>query len=276
MDYGLIYEVLSMTSLRTIGFFDSGVGGLSVMKEVRRLLPAEDLVYFADSAYCPYGSKPVEIIRGRAYAICDFLIGHGVKLIVIASNTTSVAALDAVREKYSVPVIGVEPAVKPAAAATVNGKIVVIATGVTLAGERFDSLVKRFGEGLELFTQPCPGLVEIVESGRWDNEETEKLVGGYLNKLLDRGVDTVILGCTHYPFLRPVIEKLAGRGIKVIDSGEGIARQVARVLDNECLAADAKSAGGESFFTSGDPELVAPVLRLLWGKPDLEVKKKVV
>lgn len=262
-----------MTSIGPIGLFDSGFGGLSVMKEVRRLLPAEDLVYFADSAHCPYGSKPVDIIRGRAYAICDFLIGHGVKLIVIASNTTSAAALDAVREKYSVPVIGVEPAIKPAAAVTVNGRIGVIATGVTLVGDRFESLVKRYGKGLEIFTQPCPGLVEIVESGRWDDEETEKLAGVYLDKLLAQGVDTIILGCTHYPFLRPVIEKLAGSGVKVIDSGEGIARQVARVLENERLAADAQSAGGESFSTSGDPELVRPVLRLLWGKPDLEVKK---
>jgi glutamate racemase len=263
-----------MSSLRPIGFFDSGVGGLSVMKEVRRLLPAENLVYFADSAYCPYGAKPIEFIRNRAYAICDFMIGLEVKLIVIASNTTSIASLDAVREKYSVPVIGVEPAVKPAASATSNGRIGVIATGVTLAGERFDSLVKRFGDGLEIFTQPCPGLVEVVESGRWDNKETEELVGGYLDKLLAREVDTIILGCTHYPFLRHVVEKLAGSGIKVIDSGEAVARQVARVLEKSSLAADGKSDGDESFFTSGDPEKVRPVIRLLWGKPDLDVKRK--
>lgn len=263
-----------MSSLRPIGFFDSGVGGLSVMKEVRRLLPAEDLVYFADSAYCPYGVKPVEFIRGRAFAISDFLIGLEVKLIVIASNTTSIAALDAVRGKYSVPVIGVEPAIKPAALATRNGRIGVIATGVTLAGERFDSLVQRFGDGLEIFPQPCPGLVEVVESGLWDNEETEAMVGGYLDKLLARGVDTIILGCTHYPFLRPVVEKLAGSGIKVIDSGEAVARQVARVLDKNGLAADVKSEGRESFFTSGEPESVGPVMRLLWGKPDLVVNRE--
>ncbi|MFX4261656.1 glutamate racemase [Pelotomaculum propionicicum] len=265
-----------MSSLRPIGFFDSGVGGLSVMKEVRRLLPAESLVYFADSAHCPYGVKPVELIRGRAYAICDFMIGLDVKLIVIASNTTSAAALDAVREKYSVPVIGVEPAVKPAAAATVKGRIGVIATGVTLAGERFESLVKRFGDGLEIFTQACPGLVELVESGRWDDKETEELVKLYLDKLLARDVDTIILGCTHYPFLRAVVEKLAGSGIKVIDSGEAVARQVARVLKKNGLAADIKSTGGESFFTTGDPEHVRPVVRLLWGKQDLVVKREEV
>ena len=263
-----------MSMVGPIGFFDSGVGGLSVMKEVRRLLPAEDLVYFADSAHCPYGAKPVEFIRGRAYAICDFLIGMNVKLLVVACNTISVAALDILREKYSVPVIGVEPAVKPAAAATVNGKIGVIATGVTLAGERFDSLVKRFGNGLEIFTQPCPGLVEAVESGRWDSRETEELVAGFLDQLLARGVDTIILGCTHYPFLRPVVEKLAGSGIKVIDSGEGVARQVARVMEEKCLEADAGPAGREAFFTSGEPELVEPVVRLLWGDPDLAVGKE--
>lgn len=262
-----------MSNLMPIGFFDSGVGGLSIMKEVRRLLPGEELVYFADSAHCPYGVKPVELIRNRAYAICDFLIGLDVKLIVIASNTTSAAALEAVREKYGVSVIGVEPAVKPAAAATVNGRIGVMATGVTLAGERFESLVKRFGDGLEIFTQPCPGLVEMVETGRWDGKETELLVKGYLDKLLARGVDTIILGCTHYPFLRPVVEKLAGSGINIIDSGEAVARQVARVLENNGLAADSKSTGGESFFTSGDPGNVRPVVRLLWGKQDLDVKR---
>jgi glutamate racemase len=259
-----------------IGFFDSGVGGLSVMIEVRRLLPAENFIYFADSAHCPYGAKPVEVIQGRAFTICDFLLERGVKLIVIASNTTSIAALDAVREKYNVPVVGIEPAIKPAASVTRNGRIGVIATGVTLAGERFDSLVKRFGDGLEVYTQPCPGLVEVVESGRWDNKETETMVGSYLDKLLARGVDTIILGCTHYPFLRPVVEKMAGSSIAVIDSGEAVARQVVRVLKNKGLASASKAAGDESFFTSGEPEKVGPVMRLLLGKPDLIVKRAVV
>lgn len=265
-----------MSNSTPIGFFDSGVGGLSVMIEVRRLLPVENFIYFADSAHCPYGAKPVEVIQGRAFAICDFLLERGVKLIVIASNTTSIAALDAVREKYNVPVVGIEPAIKPAVSVTRNGRIGVIATGVTLAGERFDSLVKRFGDGLDVYTQPCPGLVEVVESGRWDNKETEALVGSYLDKLLARGVDTIILGCTHYPFLRPVVEKLAGSSIKVIDSGEAVARQVVRVLENKDLASGGSAAGDESFFTSGDPEKAGTVMRLLLGKPDLVVKRVVV
>jgi glutamate racemase len=271
----MIVRGVFMSNQKPIGFFDSGVGGLSVMKEVRHLLPAENLIYFADSANCPYGAKSVEAIQARAYAICDFLLAQDVKLIVIASNTTSIAALDAVREYYSVPVIGIEPAVKPAASVTRSGRIGVIATGVTLAGERFGSLVKRFGDGLEIYTQPCPGLVEAVESGRCDDAETEALLGSYLDKLLASGVDTVILGCTHYPFLRHLVEKLAGSEIKVIDSGEAVARQVTRVLESKGLAADAGLTGIESFFTSGDPEKVGQVIRLLWGKQDLVVSREV-
>lgn len=266
-------EVDRMTSLKPIGLFDSGVGGISIMKEVRRLLPDEDLLYYADSAHCPYGTKPPEIIRARAFAIGDFLLSRGAKIIVVASNTTSVTSLDAVRQRYSIPVVGVEPAVKPAVAVTKNGRIGVLATGVTLAGERFNSLVERFGNGVEVYTQPCPGLVEMVESGRCRHPETEDLLAGYLEPLLDRGADTIVLGCTHYPFLRPLVEKLAGGGVSIIDTGEAVARQVLRVLEQCGLAADRPAGGREQFFTSGDPETVAPVIRLLWGSPDLAVER---
>lgn len=241
------------------------------MKEVRRLLPAEDLLYFADSAYCPYGEKPLEAIQNRVFSICDFLIDRGAKLIVLACNTASIAALDAVRERCSVPVVGMEPAIKPAVAATKNGRIGVLATQVTLTGGRFNSLVERFGCKVKIFTQPCHGLVELVESGCWDNPETEALLKSCLDQLLARGVDTVILGCTHYPFLRPVVEKLAGSGVSVIDTGGAVARQVVRVLGNNGLAAVGAAAGAESFFTSGNPEKVEPVIRLLWGKQELTV-----
>lgn len=258
---------------KPIGLFDSGVGGLSIMKEVRRLLPAEDLLYYADSAYCPYGVKPPQVIRARAFAICDFLLSRGAKIIVIASNTTSVAALDAVRERTGIPVVGVEPAVKPAVSATRNGRVGVLATGVTLAGERFNSLVERFGEGVEVYTQPCPGLVELVESGRWERPEAEAMLGRYLDPLLARGVDTIVLGCTHYPFLRQLVEKLAGPDVSVIDTGKAVARQVVRVLEGNGLLAAGNGPGGEQFFTSGKPEEVEPVIRLLWGNPDLVVEQ---
>ncbi|MDF9409071.1 glutamate racemase [Pelotomaculum isophthalicicum JI] len=262
-----------MSCDRPIGLFDSGMGGLSVMREVRCLLPAEDLLYFADSAYCPYGSKPPEVIRARAFAIGDFLIAKGVKMIVIASNTTTVASLDAARKRFHIPVVGVEPAVKPAVSATCNGNIGVLATGVTLAGERFSHLLEKFGDGVNVYTQPCPGLVELVEAGKHESPEAEALISRYLDPMLAREVDTIVLGCTHYPFLRPLVEKQAGSGIKVIDTGEAVAKQVARVLKEMEIAAKNNKPGRESFYTSGDPSVVEPVVRFLWGDSQLTVKK---
>ncbi|NPV92615.1 MAG: glutamate racemase [Firmicutes bacterium] len=262
-----------MPSPLPIGIFDSGVGGLSIMKEVRLRLPAEGLLYYADSAYCPYGSRPLSVIQGRAYAICDFLQSQGVKLIVVASNTTSVAALDQVRDYARVPVVGVEPAVKPASELTKNGRVGVLATVVTLAGNRFNNLVERFGNGVEIYTQPCPGLVEQIEAGSWEGPETEALLGNYLSRLLEHDVDTVVLGCTHYPFLRPLVEKMAGTGVKVIDTGEAVAQQVVRVLENNGLFTPESAPGWERFYTSGNPGKVGRVIRLLLQDPGLEVQQ---
>ncbi|MCL6638741.1 MAG: glutamate racemase [Firmicutes bacterium] len=257
-----------------IGFFDSGVGGMSVMREVRRLLPAEDFLYYADSAYCPYGEKPPEAITGRSRAICDFFIKMGVKLLVVACNSASIAALDALREHYqNIPIVGIEPAVKPAAAATRNKKIGVLATGVTLSGRRFNSLVERFGDGLEVYTMPCPGLVELVEAGKHDGEEVVSLLRCFLAPLLEKGIDTLVLGCTHYPFLRPVVETLAGAGVRVIDTGEAVARQVARLVEQNRLENPGAGPGKDFFFTSGDPDVVEPVVRRLWGNPDAVVER---
>lgn len=242
------------------------------MKEVRRLLPAEDMIYYADSVYCPYGGRSPAEIRNRTFTICEFLVSKGVKLIVIACNTASIAALDAVRKRVKVPVIGLEPAVKPAAALTKNRKIGVLATGVTLAGERFHSLVERFGESVEVYNQPCPGLVEQVENGKLAGPETETLLAGYLEPLMARGVDTIVLGCTHYPFLRPLVQEMSGSGVSVIDSGDGVAHQVTRVLQQCEMLAGKVAAGREEFFTSGEPEEVQRVIRFLWGDHKLVVK----
>ena len=246
------------------------------MKEIRQLLPAEELLYFADSLYCPYGSKPIELIRQRAQVISSFLLSQGVKMIVVASNTTSIAALNEVRQITGVPVVGIEPAVKPATSATRNGRVGVLATGVTLAGERFNSLVERFGNGVEVYTQPCPGLVEMVERGRLDHPETEELLAGYLNHLLYAGVDTVVLGCTHYPFLRPLVEKLAGDGITIIDTGQAVAQQVGRVLENHVLSTPRSGPGKELFYTSGNTLEIQPVIRQLWKDPSLTVESVIV
>jgi glutamate racemase len=241
-----------------IGVFDSGVGGLSVLREIRRLLPEADLVYLADSAYCPYGRKsPAEVLE-RACAITCFLVEqHDARLIVVACNTATVAAVDELRKSFEPPIVGMEPGVKPAAAATRTGVVGVLATGVTLAGSRFNRLVQRYAEGVEVITQPCPGLVEQVESG---DLTTPDLVTTYVHALTRQKADTLVLGCTHYPFLRPLIAEAAGPGVVLIDTGPAVARQVERVLGEA-----APGAGTTRFFTTS--ETAASVIEKLWGAP---------
>ncbi len=254
-----------MPDPRPIGVLDSGVGGLSVLKEIRQLLPGENIIYYADSAYCPYGLRsPAEIIS-RSIKICDFLLSRGAKILVVACNTASVAGLDIFRQKYGVPIIGMEPAIKPAAEATRNGKIGVLATGVTISGNRFYSLLERYQNGSKVYSQPCPGLVELVECGLCDSPETVELLKKYLVPLLDAGVDTIVLGCTHYPFLKDSIRMIAGPQVKVIDTGEAVARQLCRVLARYGLENPGGKKCLETFYTSGKPEIVGPVIKKLWG-----------
>lgn len=254
-----------MTDPRPIGVFDSGVGGLSVLLEIKRLLPEENIVYYADSAYCPYGLKSPEEIVSRSFSICDFLISCGSKMLVVACNTASVAGLDIYRQRYNIPIVGMEPAVKPATAATRNGRVGVLATGVTLSGNRFSSLLERYQNGSEVFSQPCPGLVEMVEMGHSDFPETIALLKKYIDPLLERGVDTIVLGCTHYPFLKKSVQAVAGPGITIIDTGEAVARQVKRVMARHGLENQSGQRGGETFHTSGNTEEVSPVIKKLWG-----------
>ncbi len=254
-----------MTADAPIGLFDSGVGGLSIMKEVRRLLPGEDLIYVADSQYCPYGEKRPAEIRERSAVITRFLQEQGAKVVVVACNTASVAALEYLRAEFPLPIVGVEPAVKQAALHSKNKKVGILATGVTLAGERYASLVERFGGDLTVINQPCPGLVEKVEAGEIDSPATKALLVQYLQPMQAAGVDVVVLGCTHYPFLKPLVRQLVASGVQVIDTGEPVARQVCRVLTENNLLAPAGRKGREWFYTSGDPASVRPVLEKLWG-----------
>lgn len=259
-------------SEQAIGIFDSGVGGLSVAKEIRELLPGEDIFYYADSRYCPYGEKSPEFIRERALKISGFFLSHGCKMIVVACNTASEAALGALREAFpAVPFIGVEPAVKQAALYTKKQRVGVLATVLTLAGDRFSSLVEKFAGGLTVITQPSPGLVEAVEAGKIEGEETEALLKKYLRPLLEHDVDVIVLGCTHYPFFRPLVEKITGPEIMILDTGKPVARQVMRVLKTRGLISPQQKGGKEWFFTSGAPETVGPVLRRLWTRPAPEV-----
>lgn len=247
-----------------IGVFDSGVGGLSVLREIRRELPAEDLIYVADSGHAPYGDKPMAAIEARALAITEFLIGAGAKTVVVACNTATGAAARVLRTRYPVPIVAMEPAVKPAVERTRSGVVGVLATRQTLASRNFSVLLERLSGAVEILQQPCPGLVERVEAGDLDGEGTRALLGDYLRPLIAGGADTLVLGCTHYPHLRPLIGELAGPGVAVLDSGAAVARQVRRRLEGANLLAPSDRPGRERFLTSGCPTVGQELLSRLW------------
>lgn len=252
-----------MRARAPVGVFDSGLGGLSVLRELRRLLPHEDVLYYADSAHCPYGAKSPAEIQARAVAITEELLAAGCKLIVVACNTATIAAVELLRAQYPVPFVGMEPAVKPACALTRSGVVGVLATGAALGGEKFHRLVEAHAQGVRVITQPCPGWVECVEAGELDGPRVQALVERHVAPLRAAGADVLVLGCTHYPFLRPVIERVAGGGVQVIDTGQAVARQVQRVLDREQLL-HADGAGSLAWRSSAPREGLAPrVERLL-------------
>jgi glutamate racemase len=240
-----------------IGIFDSGVGGISVLREIRALLPAEHLIYYADSGHCPYGGKPREQIVARACAITERLLERGAKLVVVACNTATIAAVEHLRATYPIPFVGMEPAVKPAAAATRSGVVGVLATGAALAGEKFHHLVAAHARDVRVITQPCPGLVEQVEAGALDTPQTRALVERYVKPLMAQGADVLVLGCTHYPFLRPLISTLAGPDVTLLDTGAAVARQVRRVLERDGALSAAGGTGAIAWETSGDAEAFA-------------------
>ncbi len=248
-----------------VGVFDSGVGGVSVLKHIRQLLPYEALVYCADSLHTPYGSKTPEYIRRRSLALTEFLLDQGAKAIVVACNTATAAAVSDLRERFSVPIVGMEPAVKPAVEATRSGVVGVMATVGTLKSAQFAALLENYGKGVHVVTQACHGLVECVERGELDAASTRELVRRYLEPLLVQGADTIVLGCTHYPFVRPLIEQETGAGVVIIDTGEAVARQLQRRLAEHGLLAC--SGGGEQFWTSGDADQAVTVMTALWGEP---------
>lgn len=247
-----------------IGVFDSGVGGLSVLRQIRALLPFENLFYVADSGHAPYGPRPAHYIEARSKLIADFLVAQGVKALVVACNTATAAAIHVLRQDYSLPVVGIEPAVKPAVAATRSGVIGVLATHGTLKSPRFAGLVERFGSGARVMVQPCPGLVERVEAGDLAGLETRALLESFVRPLLAEGADTLVLGCTHYPFLSDLVRELAGPAVAVVEPGAAVSRQLVRRLKEHALLRQGEVAGVERFWTSGDPAQLAAILPCLW------------
>ncbi len=250
-----------MSERGPIAVFDSGVGGLSVWREIASLLPGEDILYLADQAHVPYGTRALEEVRAFSEAIAGFLVEKGAQVIVLACNTASAAALHHLRRVFpQVPFVGMEPAVKPAVERTHNGAVGVIATPATFQGELFASLINRYASGVRVLTQACPGLVEAVEAGALDTPVTEALLRQYLTPLIEAGIDQLVLGCTHYHFLRPLIERIAGNGVMVIDPAPAVARQTARVLAQQSGAASLRAHGHHVFYTSGDKAAFAAQL----------------
>jgi glutamate racemase len=253
-----------------IGVFDSGIGGLSVLRHIRAQLPAEDLLYVADAGHAPYGGKSEAEIAARSLAIAEFLLARNAKALVVACNTATAAAIQALRERWpALPVVGVEPGLKPAAAQSRMKSVGVLATEGTLASAKFSALRDQLtaATGVRFILQPCPGLANQVDKGDLDSDETRSLVLRYVAPLLEQGIDTLVLGCTHYPFVLPLIEqtvKEASPAVTVIDTGEAVARQLARVLGERRLLA-ASGTGGLAAFSSGSAEVLAGAVRGLLG-----------
>lgn len=215
-----------------IGIFDSGVGGLSVLREIRKQLPTEPVIFLADQAHVPYGPRSLEEVRGFSVEITRFLLAQGAKLIVVACNTASAAALHHLRETFpDIPFVGMEPAVKPAAENSHSHVVGVLATPATFQGALYASVVERFAQDVTLLQHTCPGLVQKIEAGELDAPETRRILEDALLPMLDQGIDTVVLGCTHYPFVIPLIEQITGPGVRVIDPALAVARQTARLME---------------------------------------------
>jgi glutamate racemase len=254
-----------MHSENPIGVFDSGVGGLSVLREIHQLLPQEDLLYVADSAHAPYGDKPKEFILERSAAIFEFFISHKVKAIVVACNTATAAAVKELRAIYHLPMVAMEPAVKPAAEQTQTGVIGVLATSRTINSNNFQVLFSRFAEQAQIIPQACPGLVDQVEQGDLSSAKTRALVAQYVQPLLAQNADILVLGCTHYPFLKPLIQEIAGPNIQVIDSGAAIARRLQHLLSHHGLLSENQHNSTVRFFSSADNGSADGVISELWG-----------
>jgi len=250
-----------------IGVFDSGVGGLSVLKAIRREHPAQPAIYFADQSHVPYGSRSLEEVRAFSREITRYLLSLGARLVVVACNTASGAALHSLRATFpTVPFVGMEPAVKPAAEGTHSGVVGVLATPATFQSELYASVIERFAQGVRVLQDPCRGLVERIESGDLTGPRTRAILENALRPMLAEGIDTVVLGCTHYPFVIPLIQRIAGPGVRVIDPAPAVARQAGRLLSANGWAVVGDSPAPLRFITSGDPPLFSRLLPVLLGE----------
>lgn len=246
-----------------IAVFDSGLGGLTVLHALRGRLPHEDFFYFADTRFLPYGDRPESFLRERGVAIAHALAARGSKALVVACNTATAAAAEAIRAATHIPVVALEPGVKPAVALTRSGVVGVLATTRTLESERFRRLVAEHGNGRRVLAQPCPGLAEAIENDGAESAQAAALLDDYVAPLAAAGADVVVLGCTHYPWVAEAIARRMPPGTTLLDTGEAVARQLERLLAAGNLLG---GSGRLSVATSGAPAAVAATVDRLWGR----------
>lgn len=250
-----------------IGMFDSGVGGLSVLRAIRQQLPSQPVLFLADQAHVPYGLRALEEVRSFSEAITRFLLAGGARLIVVACNTASAAALYSLRSTFpDVPFVGMEPAVKPAAEKTTTRVVGVLATPATFQGALYASVVDRFAQGVKILQDTCLGLVPEIEAGNLNGSSTRAILERALKPMLEQGIDTVVLACTHYPFVISMIQEIVGPDVRVIDPAPAIARQVARQLEVHGWAAPHLQPGPLWIYTSGQPQKLAELVPVMLGE----------
>ncbi|MDB2497061.1 glutamate racemase [Verrucomicrobiales bacterium] len=244
-----------------IGILDSGVGGLSVLREIRTVLPSAAIHYVGDSSHCPYGTKSPEEIIERVTEIADYLLSQGAGLLVIACNSATIHAVRPLRATYPTPIVGMEPGVKPAAEQTRSGIVGVLATEASIAGEKFHQLVDTHADGVRVITRPCPKFVELVEAGKLDGSEVDAAIDEAVAPMLDAGADALVLGCTHYPFLSPAIRSRIPESVSLIDTGPAVALRVAELLPK---APDSSEENSEIHIeTTGELSVLEELLPML-------------
>jgi glutamate racemase len=256
-------------NIHPIGIFDSGVGGTSIWKEIQELLPNENTIYLADSKNAPYGDKSQQEILQLSIKNTEYLLEQNSKLIVVACNTATTNAIAYLRSTYKVPFIGIEPAIKPAALHSTAKTIGVLATKGTLTSSLFHSTAEIHGGNSTIIEQEGKGLVELIEKDQLHSVAMRELLEGYMKPMLDKGIDYLVLGCTHYPYLVPLLKEIVPEGIKIIDSGEAVARQTKAILEVNGLLNSAKNKGKHQFFTNTDTELLTRFVA------SVEIEKKI-